>query len=369
MHLNLRKKNNEYTEIARPRTLSGIDALYFHLEIPYEHYSVFYNKNLLSKVLESDSNYLMKSYDYDKQFTYFDLTNETLRGLCPQCVLCTIGFKNLNTRDNRDFITIQASSIALNYYGYREAYALIREQIEMLGLPITKSKVSRLDLNTYVIGHNFDYLSYSLFSTKLRNNTENGGYDTWKNKDRLNGFNLGSRKSKGIYLRMYDKLLELRQSKNHDTSMVKMKILSEKYKLKYDEELNFTNIWQVEFELKRDILRRYRVDTVEDVFNKADSIHKDITLNQVRLIDPTHQKRKRDCRSSTVWNVISDSYSVFKYNASPLSPEKCKVYFKNDEQKMVEAMSEYLERRAELKEPVSQDVLFHMKELKRLLLS
>jgi len=369
VHLNLKEKNSkEDTEIARLKTLSGIDALYFHLEIPYEDYSVFYNKSLMAKVLEFDSNYLMKSYDYDKQFTYFDVTNETLRGLCPQCVLCTIGFKNLNQRDNRDFITIQASSIALNYYGYKEAYNLIREQIEILGLPIITSKVSRLDLNTYVIGHNFDYLSYSLFSTKMRNNTENGGYDTWKNKDRLSGFNLGSRKSKGIYLRMYDKFLELTQSKNHDISMVKMNILSEKFKLKYKEELNLTDIWQVEFELKRDILRRYSINTVEDVFEKADSIHRDITLNQVRLIEPT-RKKKRDCKSSLVWSIISNNYSVFKDNASPLSPEKCKVYLKSDEEKMVEAMKEYLDRRAELRESVSQDILYHIKELERLILS
>jgi len=368
--LNLEEQNSEdNTEIARPRTISGIDALYFHLEIPYEDYSEFYHKSLLARVLELDTNFIMKSYDYDKQFTYFDVTNDTLLGLAPDVVLCTIGFKNLNLKDNRDFITIQASSIALNYYGYKECYDLIREQVEILGLPILKSKASRLDLNTYVINHNFDYLTYSLFSTKMRNNAENGGYDTWKHKDRLNGFNLGSRKSKGIYLRMYDKWLELMQSKNADIALIKMKILSEKYEHKYKEKLSGNmppDIWQVEFELKRDILRRYGIDTVEDVFIKADSIHKDITLNQVRLINPIRAK-KRDCPTSEIWKMISDNYSVFKDNVEPLSPEKCKVYTTTDEQRVINAIDDYLGRKAEFKEPISEEIMYHIKSLKTLL--
>jgi len=203
----------------------------------------------------------------------------------------------------------------------------------------------------------------------MRNNAENGGYDTWKHKDRLNGFNLGSRKSKGIYLRMYDKWLELMQSKNADIALIKMKILSEKYEHKYKEKLSGNmppDIWQVEFELKRDILRRYGIDTVEDVFIKADSIHKDITLNQVRLINPIRAK-KRDCPTSEIWKMISDNYSVFKDNVEPLSPEKCKVYTTTDEQRVINAIDDYLGRKAEFKEPISEEIMYHIKSLKTLL--
>jgi len=349
VHLNLREKNRKDTEVAPQRTLSGIDALYFHIEVPYEDYSEFYNKIILTDTLSNSDNFSLSGHSAagTKQYTYYSVNSYEMESNLfdgsdhRERQLASIGFKNLNQKDNLPSIFVQMSTIAMSFLGYKESYSAVLEVIRGLGIPILGTKVNRLDLNTYVFGHSFDYLRYKLFSTKMRMSKETVGYDTIYNQEGLQTFYLGTRGSSGIYMRIYNKMLEI-QSKYHEGGSLKLGIICDKYELKYKEKLSSVDIWNVEFELKREELKRYGIDTVEDVWKYSDSMHKDITQNRIRLIDPKRGK-KRECPTSFIWSIISNNYSVFKDNVSPLSPEKCKVYNLTSEQRLINHCNAYLD--------------------------
>jgi len=346
MHLNLREKNSEVTEIARPRTLSGIDALYFHIEVPYQDYSEFYNNIILSDTLSNDDLYTLQGHSKvgEKQYAYYSVDSLAMEALAVsdrrERQLCSIGFKNLNQKDNLPSIFVKMNTLSLHILGYKEAYNAVLAIIEGFGIPIQGTIVNRLDLNTYVFGHNFQYLRYNLFSTKMRNTRELVGYDTIFGKEELQTFYLGSRGS-SVFMRIYNKLAEI-HAKYDDGGRLKLGIISNRYELKYSEPMNFCSIWNVEFEIKREELKRYGINTVEDVWEHCDALHKDITCNRIRLVVPTNSLRKR-CKSSFVWSLISDDYSLFKHNCEPLTPEKFKVYKTTIEKKLINHCNAYLD--------------------------
>ena len=355
VHLNLREKNNEDTEIARPRTLSGIDALYFHIEVPYEDYSEFYNKIILTQKLFDSELFTLQGHHQagTKQYTYCSVTStkmernersESSVSDCKERQLASIGFKNLNRRDNLPSIFVRMNTIALSILGYKDAYNELLDVIIGLGIPILSTHVNRLDLNTYVFGHDFSYLRHKLFSTKMRKSQETVGTDSFYGNDKLQTFYLGSRNSSGIFMRIYNKREEI-QAKYNEGGRLKLGIIANKYYEKYGEKLeDISNLWQVEFEVKREELKRYGIDSVEDVWKHADGLHKDIVLNRIRLIEPTlNDIRKKDCPTADVWQLITDSYSVFRDDALPLTPARYKVYKLTPEERLVNHCNDYLD--------------------------
>ena len=72
--------------------------------------------------------------------------------------------------------------------------------------------------------------------------------------------------------------------------------------LKFKEEHNINlddrlPLWNVEFELKRDLLRNYKIDTLEDLFCCVNSLHNDI-MKRMRLL--TKKKKKDETNATAV---------------------------------------------------------------------
>ena len=143
-------------------TIAGVDALYYHLKINFQHYTQFYNNSFLINALQFGP-FTRISENWLKQYTYCELRNPS-----NNLLMARIGFKNLNTRDNLDSVQVQMDTYYMNTTGVLQSYYDVVEQIEALGLQVGKSKVSRIDLNTYVYGYDFSYLEYFYFSTLLR---------------------------------------------------------------------------------------------------------------------------------------------------------------------------------------------------------
>lgn len=321
-----------------PKYLQGIDALYFQVKINYDDYTLFYNNVLLSGTLENDDNFSMCSYDYTKQYTFFTYRSE---GSSP-IQLCRIGFKNLNQKDYLESILIQMDSMALNVYGYKESYSLALDLIRSLGLQPLSTKVSRVDLNTYVTDHDFTYLDFNLFSTKQ---SKNGKItSSLSSRDKLETFYLGSRDSKSIHLRIYNKLVELYNMSKSDYSLSsnKQMIIDMRFAEKYHTSVDYKHLWNVEFELKRELLKRYNIDSVDDLFLKINDLHYDICTNHIRLLE-----REKDIinnsriDSSLVWNDITNNYKVFVDEIKPIDKNKLKVY-KKDNIWLLNRLNEYL---------------------------
>lgn len=280
-------------------TIPGVDALYYHLKINYTHYTQFYNNCFLNNSLQFGA-FTRISENWLKQYTYCELRNPS-----NNLLMARVGFKNLNTRDNLDSIQVQMDTYYMNTTGVLQSYYDVVEQIEALGLQVVKSKVSRIDLNTYVYGYDFSYLEYFYFSTLMRSNTKiyNGA------KDRLETFYLGSRSSSAPYMRIYNKWSEL-MAKDEDQkkqSLIRYKFLRE-YNIHLDTE---KPLWNVEFELKREFLKSYKIDTVEECLQSVNVLHSELMkrirlMTQKRKVDENHSDR---IPTAPIWETIGTNYN------------------------------------------------------------
>lgn len=280
-------------------TVAGVDALYYHLKINYTHYTQFYNNCFLNNALQFGT-FTRISENWLKQYTYCELRHP-LNNL----LMARVGFKNLNTKDNLDSIMVQMDTYYMNTAGALQSYYDVIEQVEALGLQVGKSKVSRIDLNTYVYGYNFSYLEYFYFSTLIRSNTKiyNGA------KDMLETFYLGSRTSGAPYMRIYNKWSEL-MAKDEDSkkqSLIRYKFLRE-YNIHLDTE---KPLWNVEFELKREFLKSYKIDTVEQCLQSVNVLHSELMkrirlMTQKRKVDDAHAER---IPTAPIWETIGTNYN------------------------------------------------------------
>jgi hypothetical protein len=280
-------------------TIDGIDALYYHLKINYSHYTQFHNNCYLNNILKFGP-FTRISENWYKQYTYCELRHPS-----NNLLIARVGFKNLNTRDNLDSIQVQMDTYYMNTTGVLQSYYDVVEQIEALGLQVGKSKISRIDLNTYVYGYDFSYLEYFYFSTLIRSNTKiyNGA------KDRLETFYLGSRSSGAPYLRIYNKWSELMSK---DVDQQKQSLIRYKFLKQYDIHLDIEKpLWNVEFELKREFLKSYNIDTVEQCLQSVNILHSEL-MKRIRLMT---KKRKVDDRNSDriptapIWETIGTNYN------------------------------------------------------------
>lgn len=296
--LNLKKVSDNIS------TICGVDALYYHLKINFQNYTTFYNTCYLNNTLRIGA-FSRTSENWQKQYTYFELRHPE-----DNIVIARIGFKNLNTRDNLDSVMVQMDTFYMNTRGVLQSYYDVVEHIEGLGLQVGKSKISRIDLNTYVYGYDFSYLEYFYFSTLMRSNTKiyNGA------KDMLETFYLGSRSSNAPYMRIYNKWSEL-MAKDEDQkkqSLIRYKFLKE-YNLHLDDQ---KPLWNVEFELKREFLKSYSIDTVEQCLQSVNVLHSEL-MQRIRLMT---KKRKLEDRNtdriptSHVWEKIGNNYNFLDSN-------------------------------------------------------
>lgn len=291
--LNLKKVSDNIS------TICGVDALYYHLKINSQDYTTFYNTCYLSNTLIISS-FIRTSENWQKQYTYFELRHPH-----DNIIIARIGFKNLNTRDNLDSIIVQMDTFYMNTRGVLQSYYDVVEHIEGLGLQVVKSKISRIDLNTYVYGYDFSYLEYFYFSTLMRSNTKiyNGA------KDMLETFYLGSRSSNAPYMRIYNKWSEL-MAKDEDQkkqSLIRYKFLKE-YDLHLDDQ---KPLWNVEFELKREFLKSYSIDTVEECLQSVNVLHSELMkrirlMTKKRKVDENHSDR---IPTAPIWETIGTNYN------------------------------------------------------------
>lgn len=325
------------------QSVCGLDALYFYIKINFLDYTDFYLNHLLKGHLEGD-NFVLLNKDYNSQFTYFkhlgqikkNNINFSNEGLSPMQEICRIGFKNLNQRDNLDSIIIQMNSNAIQQMNIDDIVFYFTELLQSFGLMPQKFQLSRVDLNTYVFDYSFDWLSFDYFSTKSKKvQPKYNGYD-------LETFYLGSREN-GLFLRIYDKIKQL-NSLDYSEGNIKEYLISLKYISKYKTIPNYTSLWNVEIELRREQLRLYKIDTLDDLNKNVNSLFKIILSKSIRLLQEGKKMSSNDNRIPThsVWNHIINEYD---YNGSPileLDKEKIKEY-KRDKTWLKNRLVEFLE--------------------------
>jgi hypothetical protein len=328
------------------QSVCGIDALYFYVKVDFNHYSRFYINNLLKNHLESDI-FVLLSKDYSNQFTYFNHFGEIKRkdekenkfhheGFSPIQKICRIGFKNLNENDNLDSIIVQMDSNILQQFKLLDIQNYFVDILNNIGLKPIKFQLSRVDLNTHIFNYSFDWLDYDYFSTKLKKNKPH------KNGSVLETFELGSR-TNSLMLRIYDKIKQLR-TLEWDESNLKEHLINLKYKRKYCSIPDYSTLWNVELEIRREQLKLFNIDTLEDLDKRINSLFFIIFTKTIRLLEKKKKYHGNDNRieNHSVWNHILEEYNYNSFPVVELEKDKLKEY-KRDVSWLKNRLNEFLE--------------------------
>lgn len=330
------------------KTVCGIDALYFYVKIDLEDYKRFY-LNLQS--IEGE-NYKLLSPDYTKQFTYFAHYGET-ENLEFQKI-CRIGFKNTNTNDYNDFIIIQMETIALQQMTLDEIKEYFNLQLNSLGLCPLKYQLSRFDLNTYVFDFDLSWINYNFFSTKMKKS------NSFYTGSKMQSFYLGS--PGGIQFKIYNKLEELK-TLDFKEGIQKQTLIDKKYIYKYYKLPKYDFLWNLEYKIKREQMKTYGIDTIDDLKDKANGLFITLGNNVVRLLEEEKKESNPDrINNHRLWDTILTQYDYNGSTKTLLDRESQRKYY-HDTNWLNNRLNEYLN------EPLNTDIeiLEKIEELQRLI--
>lgn len=194
-------------------------------------------------------------------------------------------------------IQVRISAEYLWSNGLITSWEIIKNWLEITFGFIKNHKISRVDLCTHVSNVDFitDYnISYKGYFKKDSVNVLN-----YTNK-KINAITLGSRKGKNVYCRMYDKTLEVKETKS------KMWF----FNIWQDNNLDINNVWNVEFELKSKFLREFNINTIEDLYKCLQNVWKYCTTDWLVKIDRANKRSER-CPINSDWLEIQKAYDSF----------------------------------------------------------
>lgn len=340
----IQDSESEFFNTSNFRTVSGIDKLNFQVNVSFGDYTKFYNKNLFFEnnlLLDNELEFISSN----KQYHIFKLhIPDTFRASArygtPPDYFGFIKFKNLNTMDNLEPISIEINSIILQLYTTDQIKEFIQEKLSNYGLDYIYDKISRLDLNIYLLGYDLSFIDISQFSTNSKK-SQVFEYDRI-----LETFTIGARTSNTIFLRIYDKWKEL---KNVDENNTNTKLLKRDLLIKKFQDLGVPNpeefpLWNIEFEVKREKLKQYSIDNLTNASRCANSLFQDLMkrtrlLNKSTIKEEVHRER---IENHKIWDYLTQSYSYYNFNPEHVTYLKAKKY-KKDEYYLLNRLNDVLE--------------------------
>lgn len=201
-------------------------------------------------------------------------------------------------------IQIRISSEYLWAYGVRTTWnSMYNWLVENFG-NVIKEKVCRLDLCTHVSNVDFinDYEKNYKGAFKKS--------QIFKTNNIINAITFGSRQNKNIYCRIYNKTLEIKEKKHKNwfTDIWR------------NNNMNIENVWNVEFEIKSVLLKRFNIENVNDVMKHIRDLWEFCTREWLVKIDRTNSRVER-CRTNKEWEKIQNAF-FYLSNSGLIEREK-----------------------------------------------
>lgn len=235
--------------------------------------------------------------------------------------LFRVGFKDPNKQQQLPNIQVQLEGYSIYRYTLLDTIANASEVLyDLIGsvTGLEDYQVSRADLNAFVAGYDFASVTSSCFRTRSKNVmtiSDTGTYidqksHVYQKDNTLQTLYLGSKKS-GLVFKIYDKRLELMEQieKGSVSASVKLAYLT-------CNGLTSDHLWNVEFTLKRNVLKEYKINTVQDLINASNSLFKDLMKKTVFLGEDwqkynelREQNNLHRLPAAPVWQKITDDYN------------------------------------------------------------
>lgn len=315
-------KNDEF--YSSLKTISGIDTLYYFYESNSNYDNLFLDildqyedaKGRFEKrniaFTNSDIQISIKEQAFffngrDMGFYWFSHIDNFFK----------IGFKDCKINRSLNDIQVQFNAFGIYTLGIKN---LIKYIDDLISEYITGYKpVTRIDLNIFIQA-DLSWIDKSMFVTRKRKFTTI--FKEEANKHKVETLYIGK---KPFLMRLYDKKLELKKSK-------KLEMMYEYFTLNGFDTQN--SIYNLEFELHRDKLKEFKINTIDEVLEVAQDIFM-YCIDFFRLIEldsivdnTINAKNKNRAKTHKLWNYLSTSYKLDTFLSinAPLQRIKRKNY-------------------------------------------
>lgn len=212
--------------------------------------------------------------------------------------------------ENSAPIYVRFISSFLWQYNYKRAYELFKKWfLDTFQIKILDTKISRLDICCDIDEISFKADDNKRIVTRARKKEiMNVDSENYEGKI-FSGFTIA--KGSPLMCRIYNKTLEIKKSN---------KIWFEDIWKQYN--WNGENVWRIEFQVRRKILKEFKIEKIEDIENKIEPLWAYYTQNWCTL-----RKPKKDINMSR-WEIDKRWKKIQKislnYDIEPLSREKIK---------------------------------------------
>lgn len=182
--------------------------------------------------------------------------------------------------------------------GLKNSWQIVEEWIkETLG-EIIDCKISRVDPCCHVDTFKLELYNMGNFKGSYRNQ------NIHLQDRKVSSMNFGSRNSP-IYLRIYDKVLEIKVTRNKTWFYEIWKLFN----------LNENNVWNVEFELHREFLREKEINNFTQLYECLQTLWRYLTKKWIVMIKNNNIRTDR-CETEDVWIEIQKAFD--NYQDKPL---------------------------------------------------
>lgn len=301
----------ETLQPSRTPLISGIDALYF-----FAQSGAFYDRffeNITGQIEKRIKEFEALNYAYADndiivningiEVKYSGKGRDGFEWFAHE--FFRLGLKDSEKSPNIHNIRVQLNAMGIYTIGITSLIEYVKK--ELLANIITGYlPVTRIDLNCFV-QHDFKYLKSNMISSRKKSYSANitehaSGYE-------LETVYVGKKPFK---LRIYNKINELKQA-SEDKRLIMLNYFG----------VNGLDldgpIFNVEFELHREFLKQYGIDTVEDALSRAELLFR-MSCNQIRLID-VNSISKKELNSTNrnraetlpIWEHVRDSYCITEF--------------------------------------------------------
>ncbi len=191
-------------------------------------------------------------------------------------------------------IQVRISSEFLWSKGIVQSWLEICNWLERNFGKITTTKVYRVDLCLHTSDVDFISGYEEVYKGRFKK------YSTTFNGNTINSICFGTRKGKNIYCRIYNKTLEISETKSKAWFTP----------IWEDNHLDIHNVWNLEFELKSEFLRELQINTIEDVCSSLPNLWRYCTEHWLVKVDRVYTRIER-CPINKQWLEIQKAYDKF----------------------------------------------------------
>lgn len=302
-------------------TLPGIDTLYYFCETNETYDNLF--QNIKGEVDSQKEKFYTQKEQFTKSDIRLSINDEALSYLGNQegffwftdkNEFVKIGFKDPWKNRALNNIRIQFKASGIYTIGIKSLLEYVNDNL-LKGHVTGVYPITRLDLNIFVQTDLSD-IDKTMFVSKKQHHSQI--FQEIGNAYEIQTLYVGS---KPFLLRLYDKQAEMKKSSKNE--------LMQEYFANNGFDLE-KPIYNIEFEMHREHLKQYKINTVDDALENAENLFKE-ALKLIRMIDTsklteTDLKHNKRFKADThpLWVQIENGYNLKDFYQTTTPIERIK---------------------------------------------